>query len=112
MGHGRHEAQLAARAGFDRFYGFIGGETNQWYPTLVEDNHYTERPYSPEEGYHLSKDLADKAMSFIRDSNPVSKEYPGGFPFAGGTIRKVEVNVADDVYLDAELEFAAAMARD
>jgi arylsulfatase len=33
--------------GFDRFYGFIGGETNQWYPNLVEDNHYIDQPYSP-----------------------------------------------------------------
>ena len=47
--------------GFDRFYGFIGGETNQWYPDLVEDNHFVDQPYLPEEGYHLSKDLADKA---------------------------------------------------
>ena len=54
--------------GFDRFYGFIGGETNNWYPDLVEDNHYVDPPYTPEEGYHLSKDLADKALSFIRDS--------------------------------------------
>ena len=42
----------------------------------------------------------------------MSKEYTGSFPFAAGTIRKVEVNLADDVYLDAEREFAAAMARD
>lgn len=42
--------------GFDRFYGFLGGETNQWYPDLVEDNQFIEPPYSPEEGYHLSKD--------------------------------------------------------
>jgi arylsulfatase A-like enzyme len=54
--------------GYDRFYGFIGGETNQWYPDLAEDNHYTDQPYGPEDGYHLSKDLADKALEFIRDS--------------------------------------------
>ncbi len=48
--------------GFDRFYGFLGGETNQWYPDLTEDNHYIDQPYQPEEGYHLSKDLADKAI--------------------------------------------------
>jgi arylsulfatase A-like enzyme len=53
--------------GFDRFYGFIGGETNQWFPSLAEDNHYIDQPYTPEEGYHLSKDLADKAISFIQD---------------------------------------------
>ena len=54
--------------GFDRFYGFIGGETNNWYPNLVEDNHYVDQPYLPEDGYHLSKDLADKAIGFIADS--------------------------------------------
>ena len=59
--------------GFDRFYGFIGGETNQWYPDLIEDNHFIEAPYSPEQGYHLSKDLADHAIEMLRDqqaSNP------------------------------------------
>jgi arylsulfatase len=59
--------------GFDRFYGFLGGETNQWYPDLVEDNRFIEPPYGPEEGYHLSKDLADKAIGMLRDqkgSNP------------------------------------------
>ena len=48
--------------GYDRFYGFIGGETNNWYPDLAEDNHYIDQPYLPEDGYHLSKDLADKAL--------------------------------------------------
>ena len=59
--------------GFDRFYGFMGGETNQWYPDLTEDNKFIDQPYSPEEGYHLSKDLVDQAMQMIRDqkaSNP------------------------------------------
>ena len=54
--------------GYDRFYGFLGGETNQWYPDLAEDNHYVDQPYQPEDGYHLSKDLADKALEFIRDT--------------------------------------------
>ena len=59
--------------GFDRFYGFLGGETNQWYPDLTEDNRFIEPPYGPDKGYHLSKDLADHAISMIRDqqsSNP------------------------------------------
>ena len=63
--------------GYDRFYGFIGGETNHWYPDLAEDNHYIEQPYLPEEGYHLSKDLADKALEFIRDSKQPSPTSPG-----------------------------------
>ena len=62
------------RAGFDRYYGFIGGETNNWYPTLVEDNHYIDQPYLPEEGYHLSKDLADKAISYIARQQDVRAE--------------------------------------
>ena len=64
--------------GFDRFYGFLGGETNQWYPDLVEDNRFIEQPYGPEDGYHLSKDLADKAIGMIRDqkaSNPSKPWY-------------------------------------
>ena len=70
--------------GFDRFYGFIGGETNQWYPDLVEDNHYVEQPYTPEEGYHLSKDLADKALGFIRDSKQSHPDKPWFLWFCPG----------------------------
>jgi len=62
--------------GYDRFYGFIGGETNQWYPELIEDNHFVEQPYQPEEGYHFSKDIADKAINFIRDSRQSEPEKP------------------------------------
>ncbi|MFJ3490662.1 arylsulfatase [Leifsonia aquatica] len=62
--------------GFDRFYGFIGGETNQWYPDLAEDNHYIDQPYQPEEGYHLSKDLADKAIGLIRDTKQSEPDKP------------------------------------
>jgi len=62
--------------GYDRFYGFIGGETNQWYPELIEDNHYVDQPYTPEEGYHLSKDLADKAIAFIRDAKQSQPSKP------------------------------------
>jgi arylsulfatase len=62
--------------GYDRFYGFIGGETNQWYPELIEDNHFIEQPYPPEDGYHLSKDLADKAIQFIRDTKQARPEKP------------------------------------
>lgn len=70
--------------GYDRFYGFIGGETNNWYPDLVEDNHYVDQPYSPEEGYHLSKDLADKALEFIRDSKQSEPTKPWYLWFCPG----------------------------
>jgi len=70
--------------GYDRYYGFIGGETNQWYPDLAEDNHYVEPPCSPEEGYHLSKDLADKALEFIRDSRQTEPDKPWYLWFCPG----------------------------
>jgi arylsulfatase len=63
---GATRAQWPLQKGFDRYYGFLGGETNQWFPDLVEDNRFVDQPYSPEEGYHLSKDLADKAIGMIR----------------------------------------------
>src|SRR5215207_3775292 len=43
--------------GWDRFYGFLGGETNQYYPSLMSDSHIIEQPSLPEDGYHLSQDL-------------------------------------------------------
>jgi arylsulfatase A-like enzyme len=53
--------------GFDRYYGFFGGQTSPWYPDLVYDNQYVDPPYPPAEGYHLSRDLADMAVEFIRE---------------------------------------------
>jgi arylsulfatase len=70
--------------GFDRFYGFIGGETNQWYPTLIEDNHFVSQPYQPENGYHLSRDLADKAIAFIRDGKQARPDKPWYLWFCPG----------------------------
>jgi arylsulfatase len=70
--------------GYDRFYGFIGGETNNWYPDLIEDNHPVDQPYTPEEGYHLSKDLADKALAFIRDSKQSEPDKPWYLWFCPG----------------------------
>ncbi|WP_243064208.1 arylsulfatase [Humibacter sp. RRB41] len=70
--------------GYDRFYGFIGGETNNWYPSLAEDNHYIDQPYTPEEGYHLSKDLADQALRMIRDSKQTEPDKPWYLWFCPG----------------------------
>jgi arylsulfatase A-like enzyme len=64
---GGNKSRWPLQMGFDRFYGFIGGETNQYYPDLVEDNRFIEQPYGPEQGYHLSKDLADQAIRMISD---------------------------------------------
>ena len=62
--------------GFERYYGFLGGETHQWYPDLVYDNHTVEQPSAPEDGYHLSKDLTDKAIEFVRDAKAVAPDKP------------------------------------
>lgn len=70
--------------GFERFYGFLGGETHQWYPELVYDNHEVEQPKSPEEGYHLSADLADKAIEFIQDSQVNAPDKPFFMYYATG----------------------------
>ncbi len=70
--------------GYDRFYGFIGGETNNWYPDLAEDNHYIDQPYLPEDGYHLSKDLADKALELLRDTEQSEPDKPWYLWFCPG----------------------------
>ncbi len=62
--------------GFERFYGFLGGESSSWYPDLVYDNHQIDAPGTPDEGYHLSKDLSDKAIEFISDAHQVNPEKP------------------------------------
>lgn len=62
--------------GFERFYGFLGGESSSWYPDLVYDNHPIDAPGTPEDGYHLSKDLADKAIGFIRDAKTIDPDKP------------------------------------
>ena len=62
--------------GFERYYGFLGGETNQWYPELIYDNHPVAPPKSPEEGYHLSVDITDKAIEFIQDAKAIAPDKP------------------------------------
>ena len=62
--------------GFERFYGFMGGETDQWYPDLVYDNHPVSPPGTPEDGYHLSKDIADKTIEIIRDAKVIAPDKP------------------------------------
>jgi len=62
--------------GFERFYGWLGGETNSYYPDLVHDNHPVEPPGRPEDGYHLADDMADRAVSFIRDAKTIDPDKP------------------------------------
>jgi len=70
--------------GFERFYGFLGAETNQWYPDLVYDNHPVDQPRSPEEGYHFTEDITDKALEFIKDAKAVAPDKPFFLYYAPG----------------------------
>ncbi len=70
--------------GFERFYGFLGAETNQWYPDLVYDNHTVDQPKSPEDGYHFSVDITDKALEFIKDTRVLAPEKPFFLYYAPG----------------------------
>lgn len=62
--------------GFDRFYGFLGAETDQFDPDLVYDNHSIEPVKTPGKQYHLTEDLTDKAIGFIRDLRVVDAAKP------------------------------------
>jgi len=62
--------------GFERYYGFLGGDTHQYFPDLVYDNHQVEPPKRPEDGYHLTEDLVDRSIEFISDTNQVAPTKP------------------------------------
>jgi len=62
--------------GFDRYYGFMGGETDQYHPELTHDNHHIHPPRPPEEGYHLTEDLADTSILFLKDLRAAQPETP------------------------------------
>jgi arylsulfatase len=62
--------------GFDRFYGFLEGETDQFHPELVCDNHPIEPPAGPEDGYHLSEDMVEQALRMVSDAKGVRPDRP------------------------------------
>ena len=62
--------------GFDRYYGFLEGETDQFHPELVRDNSHIDPPATPEEGYHVSEDLIDQLLQMITDSKGVRPDRP------------------------------------
>jgi arylsulfatase A-like enzyme len=70
--------------GFDRWYGFHGGETHQFVPALFHDNHGVRPPRSIEDGYHLTEDLADHAIEFLGDLRAVDADRPFFLYFATG----------------------------
>jgi arylsulfatase A-like enzyme len=73
---GASKARWPLSRGFERYYGFLGGKTNQWSPTLVHDNHYVEPPNALDESYHLNADLADQAIGFVKDLKSVAPDKP------------------------------------
>ena len=70
--------------GFERYYGFLGGDTHQYYPELVRDNTQVEPEKSPEEGYHLTPDLVEKAKGMIADAKQVAPNKPFFMYFCTG----------------------------
>jgi arylsulfatase A-like enzyme len=72
--------------GFERFYGFLGGDTHQYYPELVRDNSQIEPETTPEQGYHLTVDLVEKAKAMIADSKQVAPNKPFFMYFCTGAM--------------------------
>ena len=82
LGAPRHHWPLSK--GFERYYGFLAGETDQYNPDLIADNHQVYPASTPEEGYHLTEDLADHAISFLKDLRSYSTDKPFLMYFAPG----------------------------
>jgi arylsulfatase A-like enzyme len=70
--------------GFEYFFGFIGGETNQWYPAIYEGTTPMEQSKSPEEGYHFTEDMTNKAMGWVRQQKALMPDKPFYMYFAPG----------------------------
>jgi arylsulfatase len=71
-------------SGFEHFYGFIGGETSQYAPPLYDGTTPIQAERTAEEGYHLTEDLADKAIGYIRQQKAIAPDKPFFIYFAPG----------------------------
>ena len=76
--------QWPTGSGFEHFYGFVGGEANQYYPGLYEGTTAVEPPRTPEEGYTLNEDLADRAITWIRQQKVLMPDKPFFVYYAPG----------------------------
>jgi arylsulfatase len=81
---GPFDAWPTGGGGFEYFYGFLGGEANQWYPTLYEGTTPVEPSRTPEEGYHLMEDMTDKAITWIGQQKALAPDKPFFIYFAPG----------------------------
>ena len=70
--------------GFEYFYGFIGGETNQYYPAIYEGTTAVEPETTPEQGYHFTEDMTDKAIKWVRQQKALMGDKPFFVYFAPG----------------------------
>ena len=81
---GPFDAWPTGGGGFEYFYGFIGGEANQWYPSLYEGTTPVEPKKTPEEGYHFMEDMTDKAIAWIAQQKALMPDKPFFVYFAPG----------------------------
>jgi arylsulfatase A-like enzyme len=81
---GPFDAWPTGGGGFEHFYGFIAGETNQYYPALYEGTTPIEPPATPEQGYHLTADMTDRAIAWIRQQKALMADKPFFAYFAPG----------------------------
>ena len=84
--------------GFDRYYGFLQGETDQFFPELTHDNHFIDAPGGPEDGYHVSEDITDRSAGMIRDLTSLVPERPFFLYLAYGAMHAP--HQAPQAYLD------------
>ena len=81
---GPFDAWPTGGGGFEYFYGFIGGETNQYYPAIYEGTNPVEPGKTPEEGYHFTEDMTDKAIAWVRQQKALMPDKPFFVYFAPG----------------------------
>ena len=81
---GPFDAWPTGGGGFEYFYGFIGGETNQYYPAIYEGTTPVEPETTPEEGYHFTEDMTDKAISWVRQQKSLMPDKPFFVYYAPG----------------------------
>jgi len=81
---GPFDAWPTGGGGFEYFYGFLGGEANQWYPTLYQGTTPVEPDKTPEEGYHLMDDMTTKAIGWIGQQKALAPDKPFFVYFAPG----------------------------
>ena len=76
--------QWPTGSGFEHFYGFVGAETNQWYPALYDGITPVEPAKTPEEGYHFTEDLTDHAITWVQRQKSLMPDKPFFMYFAPG----------------------------